>query len=164
MEFPMTILCRAVFSIAIAATSFGTFAQTDAEHAQHHPSAPTQKAAKTAVATSKPSAKEAVTAMDSKIKVMREMHEKLVAAKTPEERKALMAEHMKAMQDGMSMMGSMDAMSGMKDMGGAASGVKNEKGMSMNMMDHHEMMEKRMEMMSAMMQMMMDRLPPPSAQ
>jgi hypothetical protein len=35
---------------------------------------------------------------------MREMHQKMRDAKTPEERQALMAEHMQAMQGGMSMM------------------------------------------------------------
>ena len=38
---------------------------------------------------------------------MRAMHEKMAAAKTPQERQALMAEHMKTMQDGMRMMKSM---------------------------------------------------------
>jgi hypothetical protein len=110
-----------------------------------------------------------MAAMDSQMKTMREMHEKMMAAKTPEERKALMADHMKAMQDGMSMMGKMDSMGAMtgmgdtKGMGGMGANAK-KGGMSMDMMGHHEMMEKRMEMMTSMMQMMMDRLPPPSAQ
>ena len=38
------------------------------------------------------------------------MHEKMMNAKTPQERSKLMAEHMKAMQNGMSMM---EGMSGM---------------------------------------------------
>jgi hypothetical protein len=38
---------------------------------------------------------------------MQEMHEKMMAARTPAERQALMADHMKAMQDGMAMMGQM---------------------------------------------------------
>ena len=81
------------------------------------------------------------------MKAMREMHDKMMAAKTPEERNALMAERMKTMQDGMAMMKDMSSggMAGMKGDGSA----------------RHQMMEKRMEMMEAMMQMMMDR--PPAA-
>ncbi|KWT96821.1 MULTISPECIES: hypothetical protein [unclassified Variovorax] len=41
---------------------------------------------------------------DQQMTMMRDMHQKMRAAKTPEERQALMAEHMKAMQGGMSMM------------------------------------------------------------
>ncbi|MDB5890050.1 MAG: hypothetical protein JWP47_881 [Polaromonas sp.] len=83
--------------------------------------------------------------MDAQTKAMQEMHQKMVAAKTPEERSALMAEHTKAMQDGMTMMNGM-----------SAGGMKSMKG---DMPIHHQIMEKRMEMMSASMQMMMDRLP-----
>ena len=34
--------------------------------------------------------------MDTQMKAMREMHDKMIAAKTPEERNALTAEHMQA--------------------------------------------------------------------
>lgn len=153
----MTTLRLTVLSIAIAVASFGAFAQTDAEHTQHHPAEPTKKAAKVTAAKSPSMAKESMAAMDSKMKSMREMHEKMMAAKTPEERKALMGDHMKAMQDGMTMMGDMKGMGGM--------GADAKKGaMSMDMMACHEMMEKRMEMMTTMMQMMMDRLPASPAQ
>lgn len=87
--------------------------------------------------------------MDAQTQAMRAMHEKMMAAKTPEERSALMAEHMKTMQDGMTMMNGMPG-GGMKAMQG-------------DMSMHHQMMEKRMEMMGASMQMMMDRLPPAPA-
>ena len=70
------------------------------------------------------------------MKSMREMHDKMMAAKTSEERQALMADHMKAMQDGMAMMGQMK---------GEKSGMSSEA------------MAKRMDMMEMMMQMMMDR-------
>ena len=71
--------------------------------------------------------------MDAQMKNMREMHEKMTSAKTPEEHNKLMAEHMKAMQDGMKMMDGMSS----SDMGGWG-GMKG---------------------MQAMMQMMMDRIP-----
>jgi hypothetical protein len=41
---------------------------------------------------------------DHQMHSMSEMHQRMLAAKTPEERRALMAEHMKAMQGGMRMM------------------------------------------------------------
>jgi hypothetical protein len=92
--------------------------------------------------------------MDAQMKTMQGMHEKMMSAKTPEERSKLMAEHMKAMQDGMAMMEGMSGagMKGMKDMQGM-------QGMQGGMGTHHEMMEKRMEMMQTMMKMMMDRMP-----
>ena len=98
---------------------------------------------------------ESTIAMDGKIKTMREMHEKMMAAKTPEERKALMGDHMKAMQDGMDMMATIDNKSGMTAMGTDSK----KSGMSTDMMGMHDMMHKRIEMMTTMMQMMMDRLP-----
>jgi hypothetical protein len=154
----MTTFRQTVLSLFMTAAAFGAYAQTDAEHAQHHPSGTTQKASKATVAKAKSMLKESIVAMDSKMEMMRVMHEKMIAANTPEERKALMADHMKAMQDGMNMMGSMASMGGMKDMGGMDSGA-NKGEMRMDMVGHHEMMEKRMEMMTTMMQMMMDRLP-----
>ena len=91
--------------------------------------------------------------MDVHMKAMREMHEKMKRARTPEEKSALMAEHMKAMQDGMAMMNGMPTqgmggMKGMQGMGGMG-------GMGGDMGARHQMMEKRMEMMQSMMQMMM---------
>ena len=62
------------------------------DHAAHHPA--------DAAATPAPSTDRYAAQM----KTMQEMHQKMMAAKTPEERAALMQEHMKAMQGGMSMM------------------------------------------------------------
>ena len=98
-----------------------------------------------------------VAHMDTQIKSMQAMHEKMMAAKTPEERNSLMAEHMKSMQDGMKMMEGM-AKPGMAGMAGMA-GMKGMSGMSAEMSVHHAMMEKRMMMMQTMMKMMMDRMP-----
>ena len=94
--------------------------------------------------------------MDAQMKTMRDMHEKMMNAKTPEERNKLMAEHMKTMQDGMAMMGGMGTMAGMGGMQGKAPMVG-------DMAGRQQMMEKRMEMMQAMMKMMMDRMPPAPA-
>lgn len=102
------------------------------KHDEHHPEA--QAEAKKAPAA----AGDQMARMDDKMKTMHEMHEKMMAAKSPEERKTLMAEHMKTMREGMSMM------NGMKGGGG--------KPMS------PQTMQKQMDMMKMMMQMMMDRM------
>ena len=105
--------------------------------------------------------------MDGHMKLMREMHEKMMRAKTPEERSALMPEHMKVMQEGMAMMASMRSMGSMGAGGmmgkggmGAMGGKHGDSGMAGDMATHHAMMEKQMEMMQSMMQMMSDRMPP----
>ena len=128
---------RHALAFAVAAVlSTGAHAQSAEDHAAHHPAG--------AASAVVPSSKAPTPAqVDMQTKAMQEMHEKMMAAKTPEERQALMSEHMKAMQDGMAMMGRMHGG------GGAASGA----GMSMN----PQMMGKRMDMMESMMQMMMDR-------
>ena len=95
---------------------------------------------------------------EPRMKAMQGMHQKMMNAKTPEERNALMADHMKAMQGGMSMMKGMGAMDGkgsMESMGAMA----DAKGMPTDMAMHHKMMEQRMTMMQMMMEMMMDRMP-----
>jgi len=75
------------------------------------------------------------------MKQMQAMHEKMMAATTPEERAALMDEQMKSMQNGMHMMDMMKQDSSGMPMSG----------------QKHEMMEMRLDMMQMMMQAMMDR-------
>jgi hypothetical protein len=111
------------------------------EHASHHPEATTAPAA-------------AMPGMQERMKAMREMHDKMMNAKTPAERQTLMADHMKSMQDSMAMMKGMGAMGG---------GMGDGKGMPAEMAKRHQMMEGRMEMMQMMMEMMMQRLPNPSS-
>ena len=96
-------------------------------------------------------APEDMAKMDAQMKDMREMHDKMMSAKTPEEHNRLMAEHMKSMQGGMKMMDGMTT-SGM-------GGMKGSQSMSGEMGGRHQTMEKRMQMMQMMMQMMMDRMP-----
>ena len=91
--------------------------------------------------------------MVSQTKAMQAMHDKMMAAKTPEERSALMAEHMKSMQEGMDMM---KGMGGMGGMGGPKSPPT-------DMTQRQIMMEQRMDMMQTMMEMMVDRLPQTAA-
>ena len=131
-------------SLALGLVTAGAtaLAAQDDQHTAHHP-AGAASAPETKAAPSRPSAQ--IALMDTQLKAMGAVHDKMMAAKTPEERNALMAEHMQAMQDAMTMMNGM-----------AARGMTGMKG---DMAAHHQMMDKRMEMMQATMQMMMDRLP-----
>ena len=131
--------------IAVATTGAPSWAAQHDPNAGHHPAAAASApAAKAMPGKSGPD----MARMDTQMKAMRQMHDKMMAAKSPDERNALMAEHMKTMQEGMTMMNGMSS----AGMGGTG-------GMKDDMAAHHQMMEKRMEMMQATMQMMMDRLP-----
>jgi len=92
---------------------------------------------------------ERMAAMDAQMKTMHEMHTRMSNAKTPEERQALMADHMKAMQGGMRMMKGMPGM-------GAMAGPS---GMPPDMAQHHRMMGHHTAMMQMMMDMMQQRMP-----
>ncbi len=65
-------------------------------------------------------------AVQKQMQAMKAMHEKMMNAKTPEERSALMAEHMQTMRDGMGMMQKMGQSSGM----GSMSGMGDKSGMA----------------------------------
>lgn len=121
-----------------------SFAADVTQHDGHHPETPAAKPV-----PSKPAGPKVATGqmmqMDSQMNAMRAMHDKMMVATTAEARNALMAEHMIAMQDGMS------TMSGM--MGGKAANA---------LPLSPQMMQKKMEMMQMMMQMMMDRMTPPT--
>ena len=141
---------RSIFVLAAAAALLpAAMAQADKDHEAHHPgtaSAPAAAASKTPTPAQ----------IDMQMKAMQEMHAKMMAAKTPEERQALMAEHMKTMQNGMAMMSEMHGSSGTP---GAAGTAAKPRSMS------PEMMGKRLDMMEMMMQMMVDReaaMPPAS--
>lgn len=130
-------------TVATATFALTAFAQAPG-HTAHHPQAAASAAGGMPMAD-----RAAMTGMDEHMKAMHEMHEKMAQAKTPEERSALMAEHMKVMQEGMAMMGK----DGMPMMGKGAM-----KGKAGNMATRQAMMEKRMDMMQSMMQMMMDQM------
>lgn len=127
-------------ALVCATASTLTFSATTGDHASHHPNQITSAPAK----ASAPVAASMPMNMDKQMQAMRAMHEKMMSAKTPDERRALMAEQMKIMQDGMGMM----SQSGMgMGMGGMA-----------DMQQNSGTLAKRMDMMQMMMQMMMDRL------
>ena len=112
-----------LLAIALAATTTSALAAADDQHDSHHPDpkAGAASANKPGNATSRAGdggmaggagmsgmqAGTGMAGMGAQMKAMHDMHDKMMAAKTPEERNALMAEHMKVMQEGMSMMNRM---------------------------------------------------------
>jgi hypothetical protein len=126
-------------------------AKSPNDHAAHHP----------ATAASQPSA--AMGRFNDQMTTMQAMHEKMLAAKTPEERAALMHDHTKAMQDGMTMMGQTEG--GMGTVGGncAMNTGKTPRGCGDRPLKRggmpaaHDEMNRRMDMMQMMMQLMVDR-------
>ena len=142
----MTNIRKTLIALCAATASMGDFAQAAEEHQAHHPAGAASAAGPVKKAPVKAMRADKMAAMDQHMKSMQAMHEKMMAAPTLEARQALMAEHMKTMQEGMTMM---------KQMGG--------KGMKGDMAGRQQMMEKRMDMMESMMQMMMDRMPPAPA-
>ena len=104
---------RVPLAIVLAFVVGPALAQTAAEHAQHkaapsQPSAQSIPSAQAQAATGDPG--NAMAAMDETMKAMHAMHEKMDKARTPQERNALMADHMKIMQEGMAMMNRMRGM------------------------------------------------------
>lgn len=160
----MNSLRTLAIAAAMATSCVTGYAQTPVEHDTLHPVA--APAGNMPMPMGGPDAQ--MARMDEQIQAMQGMHDKMMAAKTPEARSALMAEHMKVMQDSMAMMGKggMGAMGGMKDKpatGADTSGMPDmqaKDSMDGAMGAQHQMMEKRMQMMQSMMQMMLDRMPP----
>ena len=85
--------------------------------------------------------------MDTQLKAMRDIHVRMTSAKTRDELKALMGEHAKAMQDGISMMESMGTL-----------GQDAQSAEPYDLATRQQIMEKRMDMMEVAMQMMVDRI------
>ncbi len=142
----------------LALTAALAFASTSAwatnhepDHSAHHPGVPSATPAPDSGATVPPQV------MQKQMQAMKAMHEKMMNAKTPEERSALIAEHMQTMREGMGMMQKMGQSGGMGGMSGMGA-PKGGKAMACDMHESHRMMGMRMEMMESMMQMMMDRM------
>ncbi len=126
-------------ALAVALTSAGTLIACTTAPAMPMGSAPASSMA----------SPERMAAMAGQMKTMRDMHTKMMNARSPDERQALMGEHMKAMQGGIGMMKGM-------------SGMGEPKGMPPEMAQRHQMMTQHMEMMQTMMDMMAQRMPPAS--
>lgn len=97
--------------------------------------------------------------MQEKMKVMQAQMDKIHKTTDPAERNKLMQAHMQAMMENMTMMRSMGGpmMMGAGDHGSMKMGDKKGAMMGGDMMQHHEMMEKRIDMMQMMMEQMMQR-------
>ena len=128
MKFVVGLCALAAVLLAGCSSMPGSPTKASEQHAAHHFEG-------TAAAS-------APAGYEQQMKAMQEMHQKMAAAKTPGERTALMKDHLKAMQDGMGMMG---------QMGGGMMGGKGAMPMD------PELMKRRMDMMEMMMQMMIDR-------
>lgn len=133
----MTLVRSLAFAFAFGVALIASAAAQD-DHQAHHPASAASAAGPTQKAP-------ATTSMDGQMQSMQAMHDKMMAAKTPKERQALMAEHMKLMQDGMA------TMNGMKGGDMPADPAARQRALEM-----------RMDMMQSMMQMMMDRMGEPT--
>ena len=146
---------RSILLLTItAALSSGALAQSAQDHGAHHPANAVAPTSGTSKAPKVPPAQ-----METQMKSMQAMHQKMMDANTPDERQALMGEHMKAMQDGMAMMGQMGGGPAMMGQMGAGMPGMPMQGAGMSSMPGgmHEDMMQRMAMMQMMMQMMVDR-------
>ncbi|MFA5632594.1 MAG: hypothetical protein WC997_13870 [Porticoccaceae bacterium] len=146
---------RTFTSIAIlasAALTASAWAATGNQSDSHHPARDTVAQVAQAQSGGPGAGMRAGTSAPdyaSQMKAMQQMHEEMMAAKTPEERNALMDRQMKLMHGSMNMMGGMSTMG--RGMGAAP-------GKPADMATRQDMLEQRMDMMQSMMQMMTDRL------
>jgi hypothetical protein len=153
-ELQMNSARRISIFSAVAATTMtmSAWAASNAQHDSHHPATTATIQVAQASAATPGMGMGGMAAMPGsadQMKAMQVMHDKMMTAKTPQERNALMTEQMKLMHDGMGMMGRMGS--------GAMAGKPGD------MASRQGMMEQRMDMMQSMMQMMMDRMAPAPA-
>jgi hypothetical protein len=138
-----------VLAAALAVVAPALATEPD-QHGAHHPAPAAASAPPAApampMAETMPSSDGSdsmMAGMAEQMKTMQDMHARMMAAKTPAEREALMPEHMQAMRGGMALL--------------SGSAADAPGGCDMGM--HQQRMEQRMQMMEMMMTMMMDRLP-----
>lgn len=169
----MKLIHSITLSVVVFASAFACAVDQNDHQAHHDATAASSKVSKTdnsKASLVKPAAhecmeKESMEKMDSQMKAMEEIHQKIMNAKTVEERKTYMAEHMKTMQGGMAVMNGMSktCMAPKADVA-AVKNTDTEKKSDMTcdmhceMKAHNNMMEKRLDMMEAMMQMVIDRI------
>ena len=132
--------------LSLAAASAATSAQ-DVHHSPHHPAGPASGSPRHDIGT--PAGVTAMVRMNALMQAMQVMHEKITAAKTPAERDALMPEHMNLMQESISML---RGMSPAKSKSGASDPASRQ-----------QSLEKRVDMMESMMQMLVDGMPTSSS-
>jgi len=150
-------------TVAAATLAFGlvAYAQTPVEYGAHRPATAVSSAGGTMPMSSEVAT---MARLDDHMKLMREVHKKMMRAKTPEERSALMPDYMKAMHDGKVMMAGMKTVSS-KDKHGRVTTrrVQDKVSISPDMAIRYQHMEERMEMMQSMMQKTMDNPPQATA-
>ena len=118
--------------------------------------------ATTAVSESKTASSSAdMGQMDTHMKRMQELHVKLNSATTPEERQKLMDAQRLEMHQGMAMMQTMSHEGATTD--GAGASMKGHAGKPIDQRTQMQMMERRMDMMQAMMQTMLDQQGAPAS-
>ncbi|MBS1135039.1 MAG: hypothetical protein H6R02_2180 [Burkholderiaceae bacterium] len=118
--------------------------------------------ATTAVSESKTASSSAdMGQMDTHMKRMQELHVKLNSATTPEERQKLMDAQRLEMHQGMAMMQAMSHDGATMD--GAGASMKGHAGKPIDQRTQMQMMERRMDMMQAMMQTMLDQQGAPAS-
>ncbi len=146
-----------IFRLTLLALAFSSFAsvslaQQASDHNAHHPADTLTQSEAPAQTSAKPvDAAPLLGQMDAHMANMRQLHEKFQNANL-EERRVLMAENRTIMQEGMKLMGV--ASDRTRGMGMTSTGGMTGQGM----MQHHELMSKRIDMMQSMMQMMVDRM------
>lgn len=154
----MSMSRPALFTVALCTILLPAPLMAAENHDHTHGQASTPAAAPAPATPAAPA--EIDARYQTQMQLMRELHEKMMAARTPAERQKLMSENMKLMQGGMAMMKDMQSRSGsgMGMMGKEGMDPSNQNGM-MDMrkcMDMHNAMMKRMDMMEMMMQLQMD--------
>jgi hypothetical protein len=169
------LLTRLLTVLIVSGCAVVQPAKPDVDHSAHTPpeGAPASPEIEPA-----PAGGIGVQAFERQMKAMQSMHLRMKAARTPDEREALMSEHMALMKAGMSIMSAMGGMgnagspvhqspeggrgvnpsagttgSATVPLGTGGPGVRGTSGM-MNM---HKQMEYRMAIMEHMMQMLIDR-------
>lgn len=149
-----------VAALALAIVPLAATAQTPADHEQHHPGAAAPASPSSATAP-----EQSVAAMDRHLQRMRDASRRLADARTPRERQALLHEHRLLMQQGLQLMAPMRAMP--KAAMGAAGGAGMPDGMGPQMMgammERHALMDKRMELMQTVLQMLLEQIDAPAA-
>src|SRR3990167_10821969 len=144
---------QTLLAVAVTGVAFSALAQQAAEHTQHHPAAATATSPATGV--TQPVAPQAGMTMGMSMPQMQQhmqqhmapmqtLHARMAAAPTAAERQTLMADHTKAMHEGMDMMKGMQAMGRMPGMGAMGAAPADPA-------QHQPMMEMRMDMMQTMM-------------
>lgn len=143
-EASMSCFRTVAVVLSLAVASAAAMAQ-DVHHSPHHPAGSASAPPRHDIGS--PAGVTVMVRMNAQMQAMQAMHEKIIAAKTPAEREALMPEHMKLMQESMSML---------RGMSPAKPSPSRR-----NPAERQQILEGRVDMMESMMQMLVDGMPVP---